>query len=51
METVRGDRRRSPLARMGTSEDCATAAAYLVSDAAGWITGMALDVSAGSVMV
>lgn len=41
----------SPLGRMGTPEDCAAAALYLASDAAGWLTGVTLDVSGGRVML
>jgi 3-oxoacyl-[acyl-carrier protein] reductase len=41
----------SPLGRMGTTTDCATATAFLASDAAGWITGATLDVSGGRVML
>jgi 3-oxoacyl-[acyl-carrier protein] reductase len=39
-----------PLRRLGTPEDVAAAALYLVSDDAGWITGVVLDVAGGSVM-
>lgn len=41
----------SPLGRLGTPEDCAAASAYLASDAAGWITGVTLDVAGGRVML
>ncbi len=39
-----------PLKRLGTPEDVASAAAFLASDAAAWITGLVLDVSGGAVM-
>ena len=40
-----------PVQRLGTPEDVARAALFLVSDEAGWITGTVLDVSGGAVMV
>lgn len=40
-----------PLQRLGTPEDVAQAVLYLASDAAGWITGVVLDVAGGAVMV
>jgi 3-oxoacyl-[acyl-carrier protein] reductase len=40
-----------PIKRLGTPEDVARAALFLVSDDAGWITGVVLDVSGGAVMV
>jgi 3-oxoacyl-[acyl-carrier protein] reductase len=39
-----------PIRRLGTPEDVARAAVYLASEAAGWITGVILDVSGGAVM-
>lgn len=39
-----------PLARYGTVEDVAAAAAFLASDAAGYITGHTLDVNGGMYM-
>jgi 3-oxoacyl-[acyl-carrier protein] reductase len=39
-----------PLKRLGTPRDIATAAAFLASDDAGWITGLVLDVTGGAVM-
>ena len=40
-----------PLKRLGTPEDVARAALYLVSVEAAWITGVILDVAGGAVMV
>jgi 3-oxoacyl-[acyl-carrier protein] reductase len=40
-----------PIRRLGTPEDVARAALFLVSDDAGWITGVVLDVTGGAVMV
>jgi 3-oxoacyl-[acyl-carrier protein] reductase len=40
-----------PLQRLGTVEDVAQAALYLVSDNAAWITGVVLDVAGGAVMM
>lgn len=40
-----------PIRRLGTPEDVARAALYLASGAAGWISGIILDVAGGSVMV
>src|ERR1700716_1732210 len=40
-----------PIRRLGTPEDVARAALFLVSDDAGWITGVVLDVLGGAVMV
>jgi 3-oxoacyl-[acyl-carrier protein] reductase len=40
-----------PLKRLGTPEDVASAAAYLASDQAAWITGVILDVAGGAVLV
>src|SRR6266851_4923001 len=39
-----------PLRRLGTPEEVARAALYLVSDDAAWITGVILDVAGGAVL-
>jgi len=39
-----------PLKRLGTPDDVAGAALFLVSDDASWITGIVLDVAGGAVM-
>jgi 3-oxoacyl-[acyl-carrier protein] reductase len=40
-----------PLKRLGTPEDVACAAVFLASGEVGWITGVALDVAGGAVML
>ena len=40
-----------PLKRLGTPDDVATAAAFLTSDEAAWITGVVLDVAGGAVLI
>jgi len=40
-----------PVRRLGTPDDVAQAALFLASDAAGWISGVILDVAGGAVMV
>jgi 3-oxoacyl-[acyl-carrier protein] reductase len=40
-----------PLKRLGTPDDVASAAVFLASDAAAWITGLVLDVTGGAVMI
>jgi 3-oxoacyl-[acyl-carrier protein] reductase len=42
---------RAPLGRLGTPEDSAWATLYLASDAAGFLTGVTLDVAGGRVML
>jgi 3-oxoacyl-[acyl-carrier protein] reductase len=39
-----------PLGRVGTSEECATAIAFLVSDAASYIVGETIEVNGGQLM-
>ena len=39
-----------PLRRLGTPEDVASAAVFLVSDSAAFLTGVTLDVAGGYVM-
>jgi 3-oxoacyl-[acyl-carrier protein] reductase len=41
----------SPLGTMGTADDAAQAALFLLSESARWITGLTLDVSGGRVML
>jgi 3-oxoacyl-[acyl-carrier protein] reductase len=38
-----------PLGRMGTTDDVAQAALFLVSDAAAWLTGLTVDVAGGRI--
>jgi 3-oxoacyl-[acyl-carrier protein] reductase len=40
-----------PLRRLGRPDDVASAAVFLGSDAAAWITGLVVDVTGGAVMV
>ena len=39
-----------PLGRLGTPEDVAATAVFLASDAAGYITGQAINISGGIIM-
>lgn len=46
-ETVEEYLRRMPLGRLGTTEDIANAAAFLLSDESSWITGMVVAADGG----
>lgn len=53
---VDGERRArvealSPLGTMGVPRDVSNAAVFLLSDAAGWLTGVTIDVAGGRVML
>lgn len=41
----------SPLGKFGAPEDTANATCFLLSDAAGWLTGVTIDISGGRVML
>lgn len=49
-EVKEGSKKNIPLGRMGQPEDIAGAVAFLVSDAAGYITGQVLSVDGGMAM-
>jgi 3-oxoacyl-[acyl-carrier protein] reductase len=40
-----------PMGRTGTSEECATAIAFLASNAASYITGETIEVNGGQLML
>jgi len=44
-------RHRHPVQRLGTPDDVAQAALFLASDHSSWISGIALDIAGGSVLV
>jgi 3-oxoacyl-[acyl-carrier protein] reductase len=48
-EVEEGIARMHPLGRMGEVSDVAEAAVFLASDAAGWLTGVTIDVAGGRV--
>jgi 3-oxoacyl-[acyl-carrier protein] reductase len=48
-EQIEGLGRSFPLGRIGEPDDVAAAAAYLASDASGWVTGHTLDITGGKV--
>ena len=41
----------APLRRLGVPQDSANATVFLLSEAAGWLTGVTLDVNGGRVML
>ncbi len=41
----------SPLGRLGTPDDVARAALFLLSDSAAWLTGVTMDVAGGRIML
>jgi 3-oxoacyl-[acyl-carrier protein] reductase len=57
VERIMPDERRAeiaalaPLGRLGLPEDTASATVFLASDAAGWLTGVTLDIAGGRVML
>jgi NAD(P)-dependent dehydrogenase (short-subunit alcohol dehydrogenase family) len=46
-ETVQEYLRRMPISRLGTTEDIANSVAFLLSDDAGWVTGLVLPADGG----
>jgi 3-oxoacyl-[acyl-carrier protein] reductase len=57
VERIMPDARRaeiaamSPLGRLGLPEDAAAVTVFLASDAAGWLTGVTIDVAGGRIML
>jgi 3-oxoacyl-[acyl-carrier protein] reductase len=57
VERIMPDARRaeiaamSPLGRLGLPEDAAAVTVFLASDAAGWLTGVTVDVAGGRIML
>ncbi len=50
-EILRGFVKTIPLGRMGTPTECATAIAFLVSDAASYVAGETMEVNGGQLML
>lgn len=50
-ETLAALSARAPLRRIGVPEDSASAAVFLVSASASWLTGITLDVAGGRIMM
>ena len=44
-------RRGHPIQRLGTPQDVAEAALYLVSERSSWVTGITVDIAGGAVLV
>src|SRR5262249_234177 len=56
LQVIPADRQKAmiaqhPLQRLGTPDEVADGAAFLVSDNASWITGAVLDITGGAILV